>query len=179
MRPAAALILSFLLCVESGMAAGPDSTPLQLTWEELAPRITHKKVAFALPDGTRVEGRVLSVEADGLRMKVSKTSNRHSQPKGKQTIARRNLSLIRVTEYRKRGRIIGTLGAAGAAAGISAASYPDIYEGPLLIAIPAVIAAGIAGAAVGGYFIGKAFDKHVTDIRINGAAPANPPAPPR
>jgi hypothetical protein len=55
---------------------------------------------------------------------------------------------------------------AAAAAGIAAASYPDLYEGPAVIAVPAVIAAGTAGAAVGGYYAGKRLDKREVEIRI-------------
>jgi hypothetical protein len=138
----------------------------QLKWEDLASRITKKKVAFVLPDGTRVEGKVIAVEPDGLRLNVSKSSNRQAQPKGKHLVARQGLSVLRVTEYRKLGRVLGTLGAVGLAGGIVAASSIDLYEGPLVVIVPAVIAGGIAGAAVGGYYTGKAIDKRVAEIRI-------------
>ena len=149
-----------------GPAAARDAQQLQLKWEELGPRIANKKVEFVLPDGTQVAGRAIAAEPEGLRLNISKSSDRHVQPKGKQLIPRDRIPLIRVTEYRKAGRLIGTFGAVGLAAGIAAASYPDLYEGAVLIVVPAVVAAGIVGAAVGGYYTGKALDKRVIEIHI-------------
>jgi hypothetical protein len=160
------LLSTALLWLGGGCAGAAEPLQLQLKWGELWPRITDKKVALVLPDGTHVEGKVLAVEPEGLRLNVKKSSNRAVQPKGKHLIARQAISLLRVTEYRKIGRLLGTVGAVGVAAGIVAASSIDVYEGPLVIIVPAVVAGGIAGSAVGGYYAGKAFDKRVTEIRI-------------
>lgn len=149
-----------------GWARAGEPRQLQLSWDELASSITGKKVAFVLPDATHVEGKVMDVEPDGLRMKVTKSSNRKTQPKGSHLVARQSLSVLRVTEYRTLGRWLGTLGAIGITAGVVAAQSIDVYEGPLVIIVPAVVAGGITGSAVGGYFVGKAFDKRVTEIRI-------------
>jgi hypothetical protein len=73
---------------------------------------------------------------------------------------------LQVTEYRKLARLLVTAGAIAAVAGIAAATYPDVYEGPAIIAVPAVAAAGIIGGAVGGYYAGKRLDKRVVEIRI-------------
>ena len=156
------IMLTTLLC---GCALA-EPRQLRLKWDELPAAITDKKVAFVLPDGTHVEGKVLAVEPDGLRMKVAKSSDRSTQPKGMHLVPRQAVSLLRVTDYHKMGRLLGTAGAVALTAGIAAASYPDIYEGPLLIIVPSVMAGGIAGSAVGGYYAGKAFDKKVTEIRI-------------
>jgi hypothetical protein len=91
-----------------------------LKWDYLAPWIDHRKVAFILPDGTSVAGKVMAVEPDALRLKVTYSSNRRVQPKGRRVIPRRSLSVLRVTEYRKKGRLPGTLGAAAWAGGIAA-----------------------------------------------------------
>jgi hypothetical protein len=167
------LILTLGLWIGCGWARAGEPRQLSLKWTELGARIADKKVAFVLPDGTHVEGKVIDVEQDGLRLKVAKTSNRRTQPKGTHLVARQAISVLRVREDGTKGRWLGTLGAIAVAAGIAAASYPDLYEGPMVIIVPAVVAGGIAGAGVGGYYAGKAFDKKVTEIRIvpdSGAA---------
>jgi len=141
MRQRSALVLAAWLWVGCGWAWGGQPRQLRLQWEELESRITHKKVAFVLPDGTRVEGKVIGVEPGGLRLKVSKTSNRKVEPKGEQVVARQSLSVLRVTEYRKIGRLVGATGSIAVAAGIILAQDIDIYEGPLVVIVPAVVAA--------------------------------------
>lgn len=128
---------------------------IQLPWSELGPRVTDRKVALMLPDGARVEGKVHAVEPQGLRMS-----------KGNRLIPRESITFLHVTEYRKIGRLLTTLGAVAATAGISAAKYPDLYEGSAVYIVPAVVAGGIAGSAVAGYCAGKRIDKRVTEIRI-------------
>jgi disulfide bond formation protein DsbB len=74
--------------------------------------------------------------------------------------------MLQVTEYGKLGRLLVTAGAVAAVAGIVAASNPDVSEGPGIVAIPVIAAAGIIGAAVGGYHAGKRLDKRDNEIRI-------------
>lgn len=161
------VMLALMFCAACGWArGGAPSKQAQLKWEELDARIANKKVAFVLPDGTHVAGKVIGVQPDGLRMKVSKSSNRQVQPKGRQLIPRQSISVLQVTDYRKLGRLLGTTGAIAAAAGIVAAQNIDLYEGPAIIIVPAIAAAGTVGAGIGGYYVGKAFDKRVTEIRV-------------
>ncbi len=157
-RKIAIVLMAVLL---SAVSWAGDVGQERIKWGELEARIRGRKVALVLPDGTHLQGKVIAVEPDGLRLNV----------KGKPLVPRRSVSLLRVTEYRKLGRIIGTVGAAAAAGGIAAAAYPDIYEGTVIIVVPAVVAAGVAGSAIGGYYIGKKFDKRVTEITI---VPDNP-----
>ena len=158
--------LGLVLCLTGGLllADGPRQT--QMKWNEIPPLVTGKKVALVLPAGTEIQGKVLSVEPEGLRMKISKTSNRHDMAKGERLVPRQSVSVLRMTHYGKWGRIIGTT--APIAAALIAVSAQDIsvYEGPLVVAVPAAIAAGTAGASVGGYFIGKRIDRRETYIRI-------------
>jgi hypothetical protein len=164
MKRTLAMVLGGLLCAAQGWSA--DSQRIELPWNELGPRIGNNKVSMALPGGVYIEGRIREVAPEGLRMKISKTSDSKAQPKGVQVIPRGSISVLHVTEYRKLGRLVGALGAAGATAGIAAGSYPDLYEGPAVIAVPAVVAAGTIGAGVAGYFIGKRIDKREVEIRI-------------
>jgi hypothetical protein len=158
------VVTGALLCISQGLMWGAGAE--QLKWGELGPRVGHHKVSMALPGGVYIEGKVVEVEPNGLRLKVSKTSDRAVQPKGEHLIPRQSVSVLHITEYRKLGRLLGTLGAAAAVAGVAAATYPDLYEGPAVIAVPSAVAAGTIGAAVGGYYIGKKIDRREVEIRI-------------
>jgi hypothetical protein len=137
---------------------------LELKWSELGSRIAGRKVALALPDGTRIEGKALRVDPDGLRLKVTKTSDRKVQPKGEHMVPRQSLSVLRVTEYRKAGRLVGVLTPFAAAAAVTAPLMSERFQTPPgVIFIPVLAAAGVS---IAGYYIGKALDKRVTEIKI-------------
>ncbi len=159
-------IAGAVLAVAPALFWGAEPQQIELQWSELGPRIGHNKVSLALPGGVYIEGKVREVSADGLRLKISKTSDSRAQPRGVHVIPRQYVSVLHLTEYRKLGRLLGTLGAAGATAGVAAANYPDLYEGPAIVAVPAVVAAGTVGAGVAGYFVGKRLDKREVEIRI-------------
>ena len=147
-------------------ARAREPQKLRLKWEELNPQIAGKKVEFVLPDGTHAQGEVGAVEAAGIRMKITKTSNRKVQPKGNQLVPRQSVAFLRFTERRGWGRLIGTVAGIGAAAAIVGAQDIDIYEGPLVILVPAVAVVGAAGCGVAGYYTGRAIDKRITEITI-------------
>jgi hypothetical protein len=168
MRHRFLIVLVALLGMSQGLLWAGEPRQLQLKWNELGPRIEDKKVALVLPGGTYIEGKVQVVGSDGLRLRISKTSDRKAQPKGSYLIPRQSVSLLQVTEYRKLARLLVTAGAVAAVAGIVAASYPEPFEGAMYVVVPAVAAGGIAGAAVAGYYAGKRLDKRVTEIRIVG-----------
>lgn len=159
-------VVGILLLAGESLLWGGEPRRLQFPWNELGPRITGRKVALVLPDGTHIEGKVRKVEPEALRLKVSKTSDRKVLPKGERLVPRQSVSLLRVTEYRKRGRLLVTTGALAVTAGIVAATYPDLYEGTVVVVVPAVTAAGLVGAGLGGYFAGKRLDKTVTEIQV-------------
>ncbi len=148
-------IAGALLWVVTGTLWGQ----VPLAWNELGPRITGRKVALVLPDGTHVKGKVRSVESDGLRL-------------GGEFVPRASVSVLHVTEHRKLGRLLVTAGTLGAAGAIVAAKYPDLYEGPALIAVPAVTVGGMAGLAAAGYYAGKRLDRRITEIRVTDQPPA-------
>ena len=152
----------------AGAACAGEAGQVQLKWSEAGPRITGKKVALVLPDGTSVQGKVREAGPDGLRLDISKTSDKRAQPKGVHTIPRHSLSVLRVTEYRKWGRIVTTAGVlATAGAFLSFGAHDSgLTEGPLVVILPVVGGLGTAGLGVGGYYFGKALDKRVIEIRI-------------
>jgi hypothetical protein len=160
------VLLAVFLTAGAGCLFAGSRDEVQSKWGELSPMLANRKVALTLPAGTEVEGKVVRVEADGLRMRVSKTSDKRTIRKGEQVIPRASVTTVAVTEYRKLGRVVCTLGAMALAGGIVAAQNIDVYEGPAVIIVPAVSAVGIAGSGVAGYFIGKRLDKRVTYIRV-------------
>ncbi len=166
MRRSALILAALWWMGGGGWARAGEPRQERLPWEAVGSRVMDKKVALVLPDGTHVEGKVIGVEREGLRLKVSKTSNRKTQPKGNHVIPREALSVLRVTEYRKIGRLLGTLGAVATAGGIVATKQIDLYEGPLTVVVPVTIGVGMVGSAIGGYYTGKAFDKKVVEIVV-------------
>ncbi len=164
--PMAATIVA-LLGMSQGLALGGGPTSFELRWSELDSVIADRRVALVLPGGTHIEGKVLRVVANGLWLDVVKTSDRATQPKGVHLIPRQSVSVLRSTEYRRIGRLIGTLALpAAVAAGMLAAGTTDCYEGPCIVLFPVLGVTTAAGGAVGGYYIGKRFDKKVTEIRV-------------
>jgi hypothetical protein len=159
-------VVGIFLWAASASAWAGEPVMRKLQWNELGPRIENRKVAFELPDGTHVEGRVIAVQPDGLRMKVTKSSNRKVQAKGKRLVPREGLRLLRVTEYRWMGRLLCTVGAMGVATAIVASRQIDLYEGPQVVLVPVMAGVGVVGTGVGGYFAGKRIDKRVIDIVI-------------
>lgn len=133
-------------------------------WADLKGRIDQRKVAFILPDGTYVKGKVLAVQTDGLRVKVTDTSNAAAHPKGEHLIPARSLSIVQVTEMGKKWRIICTtvtpfivLGAiAGVAGGLPESGASG--EG--------AVGAGVLASIAGGYFLGWALDRKTMEIEI-------------
>ena len=97
---------------------------------------------------------------------MSKTSDRRAVPKGETLVPQKAVSVVRVTDYRKIGRILCTLGAVAVSAIAVATADIDLYEGPAVILVPAVSVAGTVGLGVAGYYVGKRIDKRVVDIRV-------------
>lgn len=152
------------LCPAALRADSPRE--LSLKWSELGPAVTDRKVSIGLPDGTYVEGKVQSVEPEGLRMRVTKTSNKTALAKGERLLPKQSVSTISVRHDRKIGRIIGVAAAVGGAVIAIAANDPRVDEGVGLIVIPAVAVGGTAGLGVAGYYIGRHFDKRTILIHV-------------
>jgi hypothetical protein len=148
------------------MAAAADPASVTVHWTELSTYVDGRKVALVLPGGAAVEGKARGVDAAGLHLRVTKTSDRNALRKGEQEIPRESVSVLRVTRYRKLGRILCTAGGIAAVGLAMAAQNIDTSEGSVVVLVPAVTAAGMAGAGVGGYFIGKRIDRQVTEVRI-------------
>lgn len=158
--------IATLLLTQSLWAA--NRMELSLRWSELEPNIAGKNVRMVLPNGAHIEGRALGVQPEALIVKITKTSDKKVQPKGEVSLPRSAVSVLQVMNYSVRWRIIGTtiapvlVAVAGTAAAFNGVG--DFYED-----LPKIIgfcSAGMLGSGVGGYFLGKRADRHVTTIRI-------------
>ncbi len=151
-----ALALGVSMCLLAIPA--PAENNLHLRWNELAPLITGKRVWLRLNDGVRITGAVQAVDAAGLKVQVTKTSDQKSYPKGVLSIPRSSISTIQLNKPAgHKGLIIG--GAAGTGIGVTA--------GVILAAIRkneggtsgnGIIAAAILGPIAVGLLLGWVAD---------------------
>lgn len=160
------LILATLLWVAHAPRANADSRPLQLSWNELDSHIAGKKIALVLADGIAIEGKDAAVQAGGLRLNITKTGDRKRHPKDSQLIPRQLVTFLRATEFRHLARIIVPVAAVAVVAAVTVSAGSGISEGVGIVVVPAAGAAGGVGAAIGGYYAGKAMDKRETEIRV-------------
>jgi uncharacterized protein YcfJ len=130
-----------------------------LHWSDLTPFIGDHSVALTLPDGARIEGRVIAVEPQTLVLDVRKTTDSQAHPKGRESIPRDQAKSLIVSRPTVRWRVVGTsLGAvAGVPVGVLGAFKQDSTG---------IFVAAIAGMAAGGYLIGWAVDRRKTTVTI-------------
>ena len=121
---------------------------------------------MVLPDGTDIEARILAVSSAALVIEVKKTSNRQTYAKGRISIPRSSVSVLRFTQVRGRWRAIGTAIGAGASAVVGSLVYTR-FNNEADPETGAALAAGIvAGGAAAGYFAGRGADRKVTVITV-------------
>jgi hypothetical protein len=146
-------------------AAGPPQ--LSLRWNELESAIAGQQVRMVLPGGARIEGRALAVQPEALIIKITKTSDKKLQSKGEASVPRSAVSVLQLVKTGNRWRAVGTTVGLGlvAAAGTAIAIRTHVSAENLLKYV-GYGSAGMLGAGIGGYFIGRRADRHVTIIRI-------------
>src|SRR5689334_14601126 len=116
------LAATLLWLCSSGPAAARDN-PMVVRWSDLAPHVNGMKISTVLTDGSRIEGRAVSVESEALVVTVTKTSNRAAYAPGRALLPRTSLSTIRVGHTGWKWKVIGPIvgfvgmGAVGAAIG--------------------------------------------------------------
>jgi len=178
---AVALCFVFLLqsrplsAKEQPKKSGPEKQ-YRLQWGDLAGMITAQKVSMVLPDAARLQGKVLAVEPEALLLDISKTSNRQAYPKGRASIPRASVSVLRLTKPGGHvgqivGGILGSLG--GLLAGGLLVGVADADEAA---AVVAVLGAAVAGG-VAGWWGGRVSDRKVIVITVVPEPPqgAKPP----
>ncbi|MFM2124772.1 MAG: hypothetical protein RL328_1223 [Acidobacteriota bacterium] len=148
------------LCV-----AAPRET-LRVPWQKVAQATASKQVSLTLPSGTKLRGTVLAAEREALIFNVTGTSNAKEMPKGKASLPRASVMVLAVSECSRKMRWLLTL---GVPAGLLAGTAAAMRSGSPGVKGPEALGVGIAvagGGVVGGYYLGKAFDCHVTEIVV-------------
>src|SRR6516225_1210935 len=87
-----ALVVSTCLLTARATA----QTKLGLHWNEIASVITGKRVWLRLNGGVRIAGTVREVDSLGLKVDVTKTSNRRAYPTGLVSIPRSEVPAIQL-----------------------------------------------------------------------------------
>ncbi|MBI3665889.1 MAG: hypothetical protein HY236_06635 [Acidobacteria bacterium] len=158
LRRALPLVIS--MCLLATRAPAEDR--LRLRWNDLAPLITGKRVWLPLNEGVRVAGTVREVESTGLKVEVTKTSDRKTYPKGLVSIPRSMVSTIQLNKPSgHKGVIIG-----GAVGGGTGAALGGVLG--LVVVSEGVMAAGIGGPIAIGLLVGWLIDSiaHHGGMRI-------------
>jgi hypothetical protein len=161
------LVVALLLTASQIPAGAGERKNLRLPWSELSPAVADRKIAMVLSSGTAVEGRVLGVEPDALRLHVTWTTDSKVVRKGKTSIPRSSVSVIRMGRYSKRWRLLLTPGLPAALLGAMAVATSSVSPTP---APGKVVWIGVGvtfGATITGYYVGKLLDRReLTEITI-------------
>ena len=156
-------LVGLLLILTPALAAKEEQ--LELKWNELGQAVSGKKVMVALTDGGIIEGQVLDVGSDALRIDVKETSNPQDYPKGQNSVRRSLVSVVRLKEVRGNWRAIGT--AIGVGVTVSSVILAVQQADEVAPAAGLVLGGGlIVGGAAAGYFGGRAADRRVVVITI-------------
>jgi hypothetical protein len=156
------LMLVFLGLILSVWAMREEH--VQMKWEELSAVLPGKTVSTVLRSGSAIEGKVLSVEQDALRIDISETSDGYD--KGPSSIRRFQISVLRVESTSGPWRGIGAAIGGGAGAAGGAAAYSR-FDNENASGAGAGIAAGlIGGGAVLGYLLGRSADRKALIISV-------------
>jgi hypothetical protein len=126
-------------------------------WNDLAHLIVGKTVLVGLPQGNRVKGRVVSVEAGSLTVETGG---------GRQSVQRESVREIRVSSRSGyKWRLIGTAVGAGVGTAIAIPVLSETHnEGSSNYDAAAV--GIIAGLAAVGYLVGWSTDRHQDVIKL-------------
>lgn len=153
-RSSVAVLLLLGLVVCPAEARGPRQQ--RMPWEALGPVVEGKKISMVMPDGTEIRGKVLAVESDGLRMKMSWTTNVLSVAMGEQLIPRDAVSVMKVQRRGWKWRAILTAAAPVLVVSAIAAAAGDLPEQGAEGG--GAIAAGALGSMAIGYYAGWKLD---------------------
>jgi hypothetical protein len=155
--------VSLLLCFAYTAKA---SSPERISWSDFSTRMTPRHtIRLVLPDGTRVEGKLVQVKPDGMDLDVTGGSNNPAHSKGRATIPRQSVSVIGVRSPHRSGRLIGTILpiAFGALLIVAGSQNDDDGNAPLRVASGAAL---MSLGGIGGFFAGRAVDRQFDQFII-------------
>lgn len=150
-----------LLLATASVAQTGFAPPLAVRWSELPPLLKGRQISVHLTDGTIVEGKYSSLQADALSIEIKKSSDPVKHPKGALSVARSGLTEFTILRHRGNGRKIGmvvggAIAAMVACVVIGAGRNEGTWNGgPADIALVGGLGAGVIRI---GYLIGLPFD---------------------
>ena len=166
------VLLPILALINTSAEASPQEAPTPVRWSELSPEIGGKRISIVLASQVQLEGTVLEVGPNALVMNTVLTSDRLSYPPGRTEVGRDLISIIEVREE-VRGWIKPVLASAAGAAAAFAYFPHSISDSRINVSDTRRVAElGVitAGAAVGGYFLGKKISSGFRSIRVTNAS---------
>jgi hypothetical protein len=139
----------------------------RLKWDQLS-TIVGKTVSVVMPDAAIISGTATAVEADALLVRVAKTTNVKTCPRGSACrVPRATLRGMEMRTKTSRYRIIGTT--AGLVAGLAGGAVAVLAIGGSAKNNNKAAAAGAGIVGVffaSGYLVGNAYDRRSTTIEI-------------
>lgn len=163
LNKAGAILTAFVLAVQ--VLPGADQREIAISWSRLSHTIEHRQVRMALPNGIRIEGKVVAVEPAQLRLDITRTTDARVQPRGQTLVPRSAVSVLELAAYGHLWRIVGTIAGpllvAAAAGGVVRHTGVENLGSAVGLA-----AAGMAGSGIGGYYLGKRADRRIVTLRI-------------
>jgi len=172
MRSTVSLTLALCLVVsglpvsvyaQSAARQVPAPTPLSLRWADLAPVVTGQRVEV-YPAGVR--GTAITVTDDALVVRVTRTSHSSANPRGRVTIPRGSVELIRLERHRLPWNLGGVLvGLSGLLVGTYVARRTAVRKTPRLIQVWLGLISAYPVMLWMGHLVNR-HDTRVTLIRI-------------
>ncbi|MFN0170552.1 MAG: hypothetical protein ACKV22_29375 [Bryobacteraceae bacterium] len=164
-KPVIGIALGLTLATADAAVAGTKR--LTLNWNELGSAVENRQVTVVLSRGVRLSGMVAEVRPETLRMALNQSSDKKAYPPGEVSIAREEVTEIRIKEVKGPGRLIGAAGlGAGASLGTLGWAISDsrvnVADSTRITQWTAIT----AGAVVGGYLVGRWLDTNTTVIRV-------------
>jgi hypothetical protein len=149
------------------------TSEMQVRWSELRELIQGKKVALLAPDGVQIEGKATEVTSDSLIMRIEKTTDASTYPKGPAAIPRSAVSVIQFRTIEGKSRLLGAAALAGAGMLGGWATAEGVYyvsgEGEGVWHEPEgvdlILGVG-GGAGALGYLLGRNADKREVYLKI-------------
>ena len=160
-------LLASVVCLCWALSVKAGDKTLLVKWPDLAPHVNGMNIRTVLADGTRVEGRAISVEPAGLSVIVAKSSGR-AQLAGNSLLPRNAVASVRVRRTGWKWKVICPLVGFVAMGTLGGVVGGRVDRGALILSNGAAagILAGMATGAGGGVLVGRWADHHDTTIKI-------------
>jgi hypothetical protein len=156
-------VLSMSLAVFLCCPVQAASDPISVHWSELPQHLnTRWKVALALPDGARIQGKVVKVEPDALVVNVTRTDDSGRHPKGRAEIPRASVRQLQILRMGWVWRTVLTPVAVFASLGPVAALAWSARSDAAAVAVLAMP----VGAGVGAYYGARRLDRKTRTILV-------------